>query len=130
VLYHRLSGAYLSGENLYLNDLYRVGGLRSLRGFNDNFFYASYYGISNLELRLLLEQAAQSQSYLYVFYDQSVLGYQLAGHYQETPLGLGLGLSITTDVGLFNFAYAIGKVQNQPIDFSLSKIHFGYISRF
>ncbi|MEK6481449.1 BamA/TamA family outer membrane protein [Catalinimonas sp. 4WD22] len=130
VLYHRLSGAYLSGENLYLNDLYRVGGLRSLRGFNDNFFYAAYYGISNLELRLLLEQAAQTQSYLYVFYDQSVLGYQLAGHYQGTPLGLGLGLSITTDVGLFNFAYAIGKVQNQPIDFSLSKIHFGYISRF
>lgn len=130
VLYHRLSGAYLSGENLYLNDLYRVGGLRSLRGFNDNFFYASYYGISNLELRLLLEQAAQTQSYLYVFYDQAILGHQLAGHYQDTPLGLGLGLSITTDIGLFNFAYAIGKVRNQAIDFSLSKIHFGYISRF
>lgn len=130
VLYHRLSGAYLAGESLYLNDLYRLGGLRSLRGFNDNFFYASYYGMSNLEVRLLLEQAAQTQSYLYIFYDQAILGHQLAEHYQERPLGLGLGLSITTDVGVFNFAYAVGKIKYQTLDFSLSKIHFGYISRF
>ncbi len=130
VLYHRLSGAYLYGKNLYLNDLYRIGGLASLRGFNDNFFFTSYYGLSNVELRLLLEQERYSQSYLYVFYDQSFLGSQLDTQYHISPLGFGLGLSVTTDVGIFNLAYALGKMDNQAIDFSLSKIHFGYTSRF
>ncbi|WPP53144.1 BamA/TamA family outer membrane protein [Catalinimonas niigatensis] len=130
VIFYRLSGAYLHGENLYLNDLYRLGGLNSLRGFNDNFFFASYYGLSNLELRLLLEHKEQTQSYLYIFYDQAILGRQGGGGYQVSPLGLGLGISLTTEVGIFNLAYALGKVENEALNFSLSKIHFGYISRF
>lgn len=130
VLFHHLRGAYLYGDNLYLNDLYRLGGLNSLRGFNDNFFFASYYGLFNLELRLLLEREEQAQSYLYIFYDQAILGYQLEEHYQQSPLGLGMGLSLTTNVGIFNLAYALGKIDNQSLNISVSKIHFGYISRF
>lgn len=130
VIFHRLSGAYLHGENLYLNDLYRLGGLNSLRGFNDNFFFAASYGLSNLELRLLLEYEEQTQSYLYIFYDQAILGRQVEKQYQASPLGLGLGLSLTTEVGIFNLAYALGKVEDEALNFNLSKIHFGYISRF
>lgn len=130
ILYHHLSGAYLYGEHLYLNDVYRLGGLNTLRGFNDNFFFASYYGLSNLELRLLLEREEQKQSYLFVFYDQALLGYQLDKKYNDSPLGLGMGLSLTTDMGIFNLAYALGKINDQALNFSASKIHFGYISRF
>lgn len=130
VVFHRIGGAYLYGKNLYLNDLYRLGGLSTLRGFNDNFFFASYYGLSNLELRLLLEDAESSQSYLYVFYDQALLGSKLEEQYQKSPLGIGLGLSLNTNAGIFNLAYALGKIDGQALNFSLSKIHFGYVSRF
>lgn len=132
VLHHRLTGAFVHSEALFLNELYRLGGLRSLRGFNDNFFFASYYALSNLEVRLLLEQTEQAQSYLYAFYDQAFLGHTLVGGsaYQDVPLGLGAGLSLSTRAGIFSLAYALGKTRSTNLDPALSKIHFGYISRF
>lgn len=131
MLYHRLDGAFLYSQNLYLNELYRLGGINSLRGFNDNLFFASYYGLSNLEIRLLMEKSKQSQSYLFVFYDQAILGYNLQERvYQDSPLGLGAGISLTTQAGVFNLVYALGRTKSTRIDPALSKIHFGYVSRF
>lgn len=131
VVYHRLTGAFVYSEALFLNELYRLGGLRSLRGFNDNFFFAAYYTISNLEVRLLLEQTREAQSYLYAFYDQGFLGHTLAGNaYRDLPTGLGAGLSLSTRGGIFSLAYALGRTQSTGFDLALSKIHFGYISIF
>ncbi|WKN33641.1 BamA/TamA family outer membrane protein [Porifericola rhodea] len=130
LIYHRLSGVFVHGEHLYLNDLYRLGGIRTLRGFTDNFYFSAFYGLSNLEFRLLLEEETNTQSYVYAFYDQAYLGHSLSGDYNLSPLGFGLGLSLSTDLGIFNIAYAIGKSDYESIDFSTSKIHFGYISRF
>ena len=129
--YHRFSAAFIESESLFLNELYRLGGIQSLRGFNDNFFFASYYALSNFEARLVLEQERDEQSYLYVFYDQAWLGYKLAENkYNDTPAGLGAGISFTTNAGVFNLAYALGKSKGNAWNLSLSKIHFGYISRF
>jgi len=131
VLHHRLSAAYLGAEQLFLNELFRVGGLNSLRGFNDNFFFASYYAISNLEWRLLLEDSDKDQSYLYVFYDQALMGHSLPQTaYRELPAGIGAGLSFSTRAGIFNLVYALGRTRERSFNPSLSRIHFGYISRF
>lgn len=131
VLYHRVTGALVHSEALFLNELYRLGGLSSLRGFNDNFFFASHYALSNLELRLLLEQARDVQSYLYIFYDQGVVGHSLPNDaYFDLPMGVGAGLSLSTRAGIFSFAYALGKTQSTNFNLAVSKIHFGYISRF
>ncbi|MFP4504221.1 MAG: BamA/TamA family outer membrane protein [Cyclobacteriaceae bacterium] len=129
-LYHRMSGAWTDARQLFLNDLYRLGGLNSLRGFNDNFFFASAYALSNLELRLLLEQTADEQSFLYLFYDQAWLMHGVGETYLDFPLGLGGGMSISTGAGNFMIAYALGKQQGKPLDVNLSKIHFGYVSHF
>jgi len=131
VLHHRLSAAYLHADQLFFNELFRVGGLNSLRGFNDNFFFASYYAVSNLECRMLLEQTEDDQSYLYVFYDQAFMGHTLVGSaYQDMPSGIGAGLSFSTRAGIFNLAYALGRTNLVPFNPSLSRIHFGYTSRF
>ena len=131
VLHHRLSAAYLHADQLFLNELFRVGGLNSLRGFNDNFFFASYYAISNLEWRMLLEQTEGDQSYLYVFYDQAFMGNALTGSaYRDMPSGIGAGLSFSSRAGIFNLAYALGRTNSVPFNPSLSRIHFGYTSRF
>lgn len=131
VLYHKLSGGWLVNNNLLLNDLYRLGGLHSLRGFYDNFFFASRYGLSNLELRLVFEQKPDAYSYIFAFYDQAVL---LKNTIDETakdqPAGLGAGINFTTPAGLFSLAYALGRSEFQDFHISLSRIHFGYISRF
>src|SRR5688572_14860251 len=51
VLLTRLRGETLQNDQIFLNDMYRLGGLNLLRGFNDYEFYASSYLLSTLEYR-------------------------------------------------------------------------------
>ncbi len=127
VLNTRLTGGKVFNDRLFLNDLFRVGGLKSLRGFNENFFFASEYLLTNVNLQYYLDE----QSFLLLFYDQSYLVNESTNFDMEDyPSGLGVGLNFTTNTGIFSFIYALGRSSNQPFSFSLSKIHFGYISRF
>ncbi len=122
-LYHGLSGQLLFNEELLRNELFRLGGLKSLRGFNENFFYAKDYVLSRLELR----QYFESSSYIMLFYD---IAYMNTLTEESVPMGGGLGLSLNTSNGLFTFAAAVGGSQEIPVSFSNMKIHIGYVSKF
>ena len=123
----RLSGGYMDGDQLFLNDLFRLGGLNTIRGFNEMFFYASHYIIGTLEYRYLFENESQ----LVVFFDGSYLGFDINNDsYQDFPVGVGAGISISTGAGLLNVIYAVGKSNDQPFNIRYSKIHIGYTGRF
>ncbi|KYG76353.1 outer membrane protein assembly factor BamA [Roseivirga ehrenbergii] len=128
VLVNKLSGGLKANDQLFRNDAFRLGGLKSIRGFNENFFFATKYALATLEGRLLFDES----SYLLLFSD---LAY-LRGEFKTSPtsdwaLGLGAGLSFTTSSGIFNFIYALGSSQNTgSFNFNQSKIHFGYTTRF
>ncbi len=120
-------GGKLINGHLFRNELFRLGGLTTLRGFNENFFFASEYGAGTLEYRYFVEPT----SYLFLFYDQAWLKYKLrTDAYEDGPSGLGAGLSLTTNAGIFNFVYAVGNAKTRPFGLNFSKIHFGYVSRF
>lgn len=120
-------GALLYDENLFLPDLYRLGGLQSLRGFREKSLFASSYVLFQTELR----QQFGNSSYIFLFYDQAWLSYKMStGTYQDWPLGAGAGLSLTSGAGLFSLVYALGHQQNQSISLRNSQVHFGYTSRF
>ena len=123
----QLQTGFLTDKNLFLNDLYRLGGLSSLRGFREKSFFVSDFALSRLELRYL----AGEESFLFMFYDQAWME-QAAGnlHVNDWPLGFGAGLSLGTKSGTFNFVYGLGKSEAQPINFSQSQVHFGYVNRF
>ncbi len=107
--------------------MFRLGGLNTLRGFNENQFFASNYVLSNAELRMHFE----SNSFLFLFYDQSYIVTDIGDETSsDEPFGFGLGLQLNTKSGDFKFAYALGKSNSQVINFNLSKIHFGIINRF
>ena len=127
VLHHRLQGGIVRNQNLFATDLWRVGGLQSLRGFNEKFFFAESYALSNLELRLLFDEQQKEHSYLFLFFDQ---GFIASETYADYPSGIGAGISLVTKTGIFNLAYALGRAKVQPMELSASKIHFGFISRF
>ncbi len=123
----KISGGYLDGDNLFQSDLFRVGGLKSLRGFAENQFYTSGFGIANLELRALISQ----ETYFMLFFDQAAMSKDFeVKNDTQFPFGLGAGFSFSTNSGIFNFVFAMGKSENQPFGIDYSKIHFGYISRF
>lgn len=123
----RLRAAAIFNENLFLNDLYRLGGLNSLRGHNENLFFASRYGITTVEYRIFIEE----ESYFFAFYDQAYYQRQVQNDFsEEFPFGLGVGVSFKVRLGIFNLVYALGQSEEQNLAFNRSKIHFGLISRF
>jgi outer membrane protein assembly factor BamA len=134
VLLVRARGEGLFNQQFFLNDLFRLGGLNSLRGFTENQFYTNAYGVGTVELR----QFTGPEGYVFLFADQAILqAYsftttQLSSHALDSPTGLGAGLSFRTAAGLFQFVYSVGRSQFLNTGFSLtnSKIHFGLTSRF
>lgn len=127
VLLAQLSGGQVFNANLFQNDLFRLGGLATLRGFNENFFFASDYLAATLEYRFFWEPT----SYLFLFYDQAWLQTRvLRETTRDAPSGVGAGLSFGTRTGVFNIAYALGNSRERALGLNFSKIHFGLVARF
>jgi outer membrane protein assembly factor BamA len=127
VLVAKLSAGYMQSDQLFLNDLFRLGGINSIRGFNEKFFYASKYIIGTLEYHYLFENESQ----LIAFFDGSSLGFDVNDQtYRDQPFGVGAGISLSTRAGLLNVIFAMGKSNKQPFGFKYSKIHVGYTNRF
>ena len=117
----------LINKNLFENELYRIGGLKSLRGFDEEAIYASSFSITTLEYRYLLDQ----NSYINFFID--------GGYYEnvtnnkaeyDTPYGFGAGLSFETKAGIFTINYALGAQKGNSPDVRTAKIHFGLVNYF
>ncbi|MET4105841.1 BamA/TamA family outer membrane protein [Hymenobacter sp. UYP22] len=128
VLLTRLRGEALINNRLFLNDLFRLGGLATLRGFNELNFYASQYAVGTAEFR----QFTGTDAYVFVFADQAYLRRDIPNdsYPQDSPTGLGAGLSFRTGAGQFQFVYALGRSEQQRLSLSAGKIHFGITSRF
>ena len=120
--------ASIYSERLYANELMRIGGLRTLRGFDEESISASSYSIFSLEYRFLLDQ----NSFFSVFSDYGLYENNTTGseYIYDTPLGIGAGISFETKAGIFTFNYAVGSQFGNPIDVRAAKIHFGFINFF
>ena len=127
VLMLRLRGEGLVNPRLFTNDLLRLGGLNSLRGFNENQFYASSYAVATAEFRQFIGE----DSYVFLFGDQAYTRHDVTNdRFEDQPTGVGAGLSFRTAAGLFQFVYSVGRSRDQPFELRTSKIHFGLTSRF
>jgi outer membrane protein assembly factor BamA len=123
----RIEGYGLFGEEDFYseNELHRIGGFGSLRGFNEESVFASTYGIASLEYRFMPNDGF----YISVFGDYGFVENKSSG-LNENLLGLGTGISFLTQLGVFNLSYAVGKQSDSSFDFRNSKIHFGILTRF
>lgn len=122
----RLAGGLMDNSNLFVNDLFRLGGLKTIRGFNENFFFAQNYTYLNFEPRYYFD----TYSYFMIFADVGRLGNSVQGLVNDYPYALGLGFSLETEGGIFNFIYGMGGSNTQDFALNLSKVHFGYTGRF
>ena len=127
ILLTKVAGGYMHGQQIFMNDLFRLGGFNSIRGFNEKFFFASEYVTCTLEYRYLFENESQ----LLVFFDSAYLANSLNNKtYSDYPMGLGAGINISTKAGLLNVIYAVGRSNEQNFNIKYSKIHIGYTGRF
>lgn len=116
---------YLKSSNYIINELYRFGGITSIRGFNENSLQANLFSSLLAEYRYILAPN------LYV---HTITDY---GYFEDkvnktdgTLLGLGIGFGLLTKNGFFNLIYANGSEKNQPIKASNSIVHISFKTNF
>jgi len=120
-------GTFMRGVNLFENELSRIGGVNSLRGFDDESIFASSFGIVNLEYRYLFEE----NSFLFLFWNGAYYENRAVNrNIRDYPYGAGAGISFQTKPGIFSISYALGSQFGNPIEFKTAKLHFGITSLF
>ena len=121
------AGLVISKDAVYNSELFRIGGNRRLRGFDEESILASWYNILTVEWRFLFG----NNSYAYVFGDVAYMqNKSIDSNYDDWPFGFGVGIALETKVGIFGLSYALGARQGNPILFQNSKLHFGYVYSF
>lgn len=123
-----IEGGWIQSPQVFQNELFRVGGYKLLRGFDEESIYADRYAVATVEYRFLTGK----NSYLFTFSDAALThSVNSGGSFSNTFISGGLGIELETKVGLLNLSYAVGKRKDLKFDFkSASKIHFGYINYF
>lgn len=120
-------GKYFFARSIFENEKFRVGGVNSLRGFDDESIFTPYYAMANLEYRFLLSK----NSFFGAFFNAAVVEDTRVGKGPvDFPFGFGAGAAIETKIGLFGITYAMGRQLDNKINFNSSKIHIGYVNYF
>lgn len=120
---HKVEGGFIGGGSLFPGDLFRLGGMKSLRGFEENEFFADLYAASKLEGRYFLEE----KSYIMAFYDQ---GFARMPGVRNFPAGIGAGIALNVKSGFLTLAYAAGWQEGRSLSFNHSKLHVGFETIF
>lgn len=124
-LYLRVNGANLISDTYFENELFRFGGINSIRGFKENSLYANLFGVINSEYRYLLS----SNIYIHTIIDLAYFENNILNT-KEKLFGYGFGFGILTKAGVFKLNYANGKNENTKFKLSNSKIHISLTSDF
>jgi hypothetical protein len=120
-------GGAMYNPNLFKNELFQIGGYRSLRGFDEASLFTNNYQILSLEPKFIINRT----SYVFLLSDIGQVSLPLAQPKStKIVFGFGGGLSLETKSGMFNVIYAFGNNGANGIQFKNSKIHFGYINVF
>ncbi len=120
--------AYKKSQNkLYKNELYRLGGNKLLRGFDEESIYSDFFNVSTIELRLLIEK----NSFIFAFFDAAIVNEPfITPSSWDKPYGFGVGINFDTKSGILGISAALGSQHKNPIDLKDVKVHIGYISLF
>jgi len=127
-IYSILEGGAVTGPGLVYNDLFRLGGLKSIRGYNTWSLEASEYVQFSLEPRYYFNNGA----FFSLFSDFGLINNALNGQKQfNWPFCLGGGLVLPVGTSArFNFLVAMNKEAIKRFEILNSKVHFGYLVNF
>ena len=129
VWHQRFLGAHIMNDQLFNNEAYRIGGFRSMRGFDEESIFSTSYAILRSELRFQLDK----DGYVFGFYDGAWFensSLNRIGVRRDLAQSFGVGTSFGTTAGIFNLSYALGSQRGNPFLIRTAKIHFGYTSVF
>lgn len=124
-IYIRLNAGYLNSDRFINNELFRFGGVNSMRGFAENRFFTNLYGTIQTEYRYILGSNLYVHSVLdYGFYDNEI------DRFNENLYSLGVGFGLETQAGVLRLIFANGGSDSQNLEFKNTQIHLKFISMF
>lgn len=123
--YTKLNGAILTSDDYLDNELFRFGGINSIRGFEENSLVANLYGVISTEYRYRLSTGI----FVHTVLDAAYFENQLTDS-KEKLYGFGFGFGLLTNAGLFRLNYSSGKTEDRAFKFSDSKVHISLTATF
>ncbi len=123
ILFAGLNAKVITGDGISISDLFRFGGMNSLRGYEENHFIGSKIFWTNFEYRLFTSFTDYLSAFFdYGYYFRDILNERVS----KFKFGYGVGAAFNTGLGLFRINYALGEGDT----FTRGKIHFGFVSLF
>lgn len=113
----------LISDNLLNNELFRIGGANTIRGFNEQSLFTEKYSFLNIEYRYL----TSSKSYFYTITDIAKLN---VNSESKNLIGLGLGYLFTSNNSQINISSVTSKNNNQNIDLKNTKLLISWVNFF
>ena len=123
-LYINLNAQGIDSKNYVSNELLRFGGIRTIRGFEENSINASSFGVLASEYRLRLSPSL----YVHSIIDAAYFNTPIKS--DQKLVGIGFGFGLLTEAGLLKFNLANGQLENQKFRFSDSKVHLSLTATF
>ncbi len=117
--------AVLFSENYIDNELFKFGGINSIRGIEENSLRASFYSSIQTEYRYLLSADLYLHSIMDYAYVQNA---RLSRN--NNIYGIGFGLGMQTKAGLLKVAFANSKTNEQSFRFKNTKVHISLTAKF
>jgi len=126
-LVFQLKSQGITGQQFFENELFRIGGFRSLKGFDEESILATTYAIMTGEWRYFLAE----NSYISLLFNAAWYERKISNNYLNGfPWGAATGITIETAPGIISVYYALGKGPETPLAFRNAKVHIGFVSLF
>jgi|694.fasta_scaffold03014_21 outer membrane protein assembly factor BamA len=127
VLFSQARGGVVYNRQLFFNDLYRIGGLKTLKGFDEQSIFADAFSIATLEMRYLFQQ---NSNFLLFFNGAWYQNTAASVRQSDLPYGFGAGMNLETGAGVLSLYYAVGSEKGNPPQWRSAKLHFGLVNYF
>ena len=115
----------LTSKNYLLNELFRIGGANSIRGYNEQSIFTNGYSYSNIEFRYSLD----TSSYLYSITDLGVYKENTTSKIKKL-LGIGAGYQFRIGNNLVNLGYVISTNSSTNAKLNSSRLVVRWTSFF
>jgi len=122
-IYFRNKTALLNSTNYFDNELFRIGGNKSIRGFNEQSIFVKNYLLQNIEFRY---QTSKS-SYMYTITDLALI---TATNSKEKLYSFGLGYLFNSNSSQINISTAVGTNTKNPLDFKNTQFFVNWVNFF
>ncbi|QOD62277.1 hypothetical protein H9I45_07500 [Polaribacter haliotis] len=122
-IFIRNNTGYLNSTNFIENELFRIGGSKSIRGFNEQSIFAKDYTFFNIEYRYVTSE----KSYLYSITDIGKINTTIKS---EDLLSIGLGYLFTSRNSQINLSVASILNTNTKIDLKSTQLSLNWKNFF